>query len=174
MPDISSSQVRDLCASHWRDLRQDKDAAIYWSEPSVQMKMLHPGTTPHTGQFKISAPSFVAAEVATQRGHMAWIPLLSQQPQQTPLPAREEGAAWQTSQGCVSMSSPCPYIDLCGCQAQETSGLLCTEPQLQLLQTQHQPHVVCNGVSQLWSLPEPVPNPKVSNSHVFLLLLLWI
>lgn len=94
VPDMTSSQVRDLSASHWRDLRQDKDAAIYWSEPSFQMKnMLCPGTTPHPGQLKISAPSFVAAEVATQRGHAVWIPLVFQQqpqPQQTP-PACVQG-----------------------------------------------------------------------------------
>lgn len=73
------------------DVRQDKDAAIYWSEPSFQMKMLHPGTMAlYTGQFKISVLSFVAAEVATQRGHTVWIPLLFQQPQQTP-PASVQG-----------------------------------------------------------------------------------
>lgn len=54
------------------------------------MKMLYPGSTPHTGQFKISAPSFVAAEVATQKGHVVWIPWLSQEPQQTP-PACVQG-----------------------------------------------------------------------------------
>lgn len=95
------------------DLRQDKDAAIYWSEPSFQMKMLHPGTTPHTGQLEISAPSFVAAEVATQRGHTVWIPSLFQQPQQTPPACVGDRMCWLTNhtevleheQGALTLTS---------------------------------------------------------------------
>lgn len=48
VPDMSSSQVRDLSASHWRDLRQDKDAAIYWSESSFQLKKCYTLALRHT------------------------------------------------------------------------------------------------------------------------------
>lgn len=58
--------------------------------------MLHLVTTSNTGQFKLSAPYYVSAEVATHRGHAIWITQLFQQhPQPEAMETPPHSVLWK-------------------------------------------------------------------------------